>query len=80
MADKVTYTSELKLRCVFDDDDTRILTFDNPVSGLDKNAILDLQGDMINNQPLIGDKTGAAFVKFDRAQVVNKTKIVLDLG
>lgn len=79
MADKVYYSSELKLKCLFDDDDTRIITYDNPDSGIDATTIKAIESDMIANQPLIGDKTGAAFVKFLSAKVVDRQKIVLDI-
>lgn len=80
MADTITNTSELKLTCLFDDDDTRVISFDNPVSGLGKSDILAIQNDMVAYQPIIGDKTGAAFVKFNKAQIVDKSVIKLDLS
>lgn len=74
MAYTVTNSSELKLTCNFDDGDTRILTIDNPKSDLDSTTILNLQASMITTQPIIGDKTGAAFTNFSSAKIINKIK------
>ena len=74
MAYTVTNTSELKLVCNFDDGDTRTLTIDNPKSDLDSTTILNLQASMVSTQPIIGDKTGAAFVNFSSAKIINKIK------
>ena len=52
MADQVFNTSELKLNCKFDDDDTRILTFDNPQNNISAQTIHDIETDMITNQPM----------------------------
>lgn len=80
MANIVTYSSELKLTCKFDDDDTRVLTLDNPKYGLTAEMIHDIETEMITTQPIIGDKTGAAFVGFIGAYTIDRTKIKLDLS
>jgi len=80
MADQVFYSSELKLNCKFDDDDTRWLTFDNPKNDLTKDQIKAIEQDMITNQPIIGDKTGAEFIGFTQAYTIDRTRYKLDLS
>lgn len=80
MANIVINTSELKLGCKFDDNDTRILTLDNPRYSISADVIHDIETEMITTQPIIGDKTGAAFTGFYSAYTINKTVIKLDLS
>lgn len=80
MAHTVSYSHQLKLICLFDDNDTRTLYLDNPKSNLQASDIKDIESDMVTNQPIIGDKYGARFSKFNKAYIVNKTIYNLDLG
>lgn len=77
--DTIISSSELKLLCLFDDDDTRTLTLENPRNDLTASDIQSIENDMVINQPIIGDKTGANFVKFKRAYTVDKTRIILNI-
>lgn len=77
--DTIISSSELKLLCLFDDDDTRTITLENPRGGISATDIHDIETDMITTQPIIGDKTGASFTKFKRAYTVDKTRIILNI-
>lgn len=79
MADTSTTTRELKIDQYFVDGDTRMITLKNPSSTLTSAKIQALQTWMQTNQPLIGDKLGAAFGKITSATVVSKTELVLDI-
>ncbi len=79
MADTIKSSTELKLTCRFDDDDTRTITYEDPKGGLTAEDIISLEQDMIINQPLIGDKTGARFTGFDKAYTVEQINWILDI-
>lgn len=79
MADKVTTTNELKLEAGFYDNDTRTITLDNPKSNLTKADITAVGTLAAATNPIIGDKGGAAFVKFNSAKIYEKTVTNLDL-
>ena len=78
--DTIKSSSELKLEAGFYDNDTRILTLENPRNNLTKADILAVETLAKNTQPIIGDKGSAAFVKFNSAKIVDKTNIQLDLS
>lgn len=79
MADKVTSVSELKLKTVYYDGDDRTLTVDNPIDDISATQIKELGSFMKETQPILGDKTGAAFVGISTAKVVSQTKTDFDL-
>lgn len=80
MADIVKNTSELKLVAGFYDGDTRTLTLDNPIGSLSAADIHAVETTMKTSQPIIGDKGGANFVGFQKAEIINRTRTILDLG
>lgn len=77
--DTVKSSFELKLVCKFDDGDTRTITYENPKGNLTAQDIITIEQDMITNQPLIGDKTGARFAGFSDAYTVEQNKWILDI-
>ena len=80
MADKTVTTRELKLDSYFADNDTRMLTIDNPSANLAKLNIKTFEAYCVTNQPILGDKGGAAFVRFNSAHVIEKTVTTLVVG
>ena len=78
--DTVTSAVDLKINSNFSDGDTRIFTVKNPRLDLQESAITSLQEYILTNQILVGDKTGAAFVDFEDAVIVEKTITRLDLS
>jgi len=80
MADKTSTTNTVQLFAEFADGDTRTVNVDNPSSADSIGAaVYELQTFLQNNNVLIGDKAGAAFLRFRYANNVIKTKTVLDL-
>lgn len=77
MADKITFTKELKLLAGFADEDDRTITISDPKVGLTSNEIHAFA--TVAAPVLIGDKYGAAFVRFKEAKYVNKTTCKIDL-
>lgn len=78
MADIVTTKSTLSLEAEFKDGDTRTITRDNPKSGL--------TAAQINNTSsaaaavLVGDKTGAEFLRWKSAKITEGTTTHYDLN
>ena len=68
MADITKQTSTLSIVAEFADDDTRIITIDNPVANVSASAINALGTAAKNGNILIGDKAGAAFTRFKSAK------------
>lgn len=79
MADIVTTTDELKIETYYVDGDTRNITLKNMNSTVTSAQIADLQTWMQINQPIVGDKTGAAFGKIKKATRIQKTQTALDI-
>lgn len=79
MADTQTTTRELIIENYFVDGDTRTQTLKNPKLNIASSEIQSLQTYCQINQPIIGDKTGAAFGRINRATVKTTNKITLDL-
>ena len=80
MADVTKTTRELKLDSYYADNDTRMLTMDNPKNSLTKQNIKTFETYCVTNQPVLGDKGGAAFVRFNSAHILTKTVTTFDLG
>lgn len=79
MADTRTTTREMKIKMYFVDGDDRTLTLKNPRSDVTSADIESLQSFMQNEQPLIGDKLGAAFGKITSATTIQTEDISLDI-
>lgn len=79
MADTQTTIRELIIENYFVDGDTRTQTLKNPKLNIASSEIQSLQSYCQINQPIIGDKTGAAFGRINRATVKTTNKITLDL-
>lgn len=77
MADSTKTTYKVKAQAAFDDGDTRIITLDNPRSGLTEADFTALN--TAAAAVLIGDKAGATFTGFTAAKYVQSTRIELDL-
>ena len=80
MADTIKSTSELKMEFGFYDNDTRIVTLENPKPDLTKADILNVANLAASTQPIIGDKGGAAVVGINSAKICDKTVTQLDLN
>ena len=78
MADTTKTTFKLKMQASFDDGDTRVITLDDPRSGLTESDITALN--TLATPVLIGDKTGATFTGFTAAKYVEGTEVTLDLS
>lgn len=79
MADTVTASSILKTKFYFVDGDDRTINIKNPKSTITSSDIQGLETWMQTNQPLVGDKMGAAFGKIMSATHVATTTRELDI-
>lgn len=79
MADVLVTSSELKIDNYFVDGDTRTITLKNPSPTVGSAQIAELQTWMQTQQPILGDKLGAAFGKILSATKVNTQSIYLDV-
>lgn len=77
MADVSTSTYQDKVVMYFVDGDTRTLNISNPTATSLQYA--DLEEWMQVNQPVIGDKNGAAFGKISSATRVSTEKTYIDI-
>ena len=80
MADVVKNNVTLGLEAGFADGDTRAINLPDPNTAINLVAgISSLEAYTLNNQILIGDKTGAAFTGFKSAKISRHTTTYLDL-
>lgn len=79
MADVTTTSDELKIKMYFVDGDDRILTLKNPAATVTADTMSALNTWMQINQPVIGDKMGAAFGKIITATKISKQSAELDI-
>lgn len=79
MADSISTSKELIIENYFVDGDTRTQTLKNPRQTISSSDIQSLQTYCQVNQPLIGDKTGAAFGRINKAYTKTTEKRTLDL-
>lgn len=79
MADTVKVSNVLKTKFYFVDGDDRTINVKNPKSTITSTDIQGLETWMQTNQPLIGDKMGAAFGKIMSATMVATTTRELDI-
>lgn len=79
MADTVSTANELKIGLKFDDADTRLITIPNPVDDLDRETIEQAFSNVVNNNILIGDKTGASITGLYTAYKDETVRTKLDL-
>ena len=79
MADKITTSEELQINWAFQDGDTRLVKLPNPKPNLTDSAIKAVADKFIQNQIIIGDKTGASLTGVVSAKIIEKTKTTVDL-
>lgn len=79
MADVIKTSSVLKTKFYFVDGDDRTVNIKNPKSALTSTDIQNLESWMQTNQPLVGDKMGAAFGKIMSATRIDTTTRELDI-
>ena len=79
MADTRKETYILKIKLGFADGDTRIINLDNPRNDLQASEIHSLSNFIKNNNLLLGDKYGADSAGILYADIVESTKITLDI-
>lgn len=80
MADSISTSRELIIENYFVDGDTRTQTLKNPKLNISSSDIQSLQTYCQINQPIIGDKTGAAFGRINKAYTKTTEKKTLDLS
>lgn len=79
MADVTTTSDQLKIDTYFVDGDTRAITLKNPKATITESELSELNTWMQSNQPIIGDKYGAAFGKITTVTKVEKISTAIDL-
>ena len=79
MADTRKETYILKIKLGFADGDTRTINLDNPKNNLQASEIHSLSNFIKNNNLLLGDKYGADSAGILTADIVESTKITLDI-
>lgn len=77
--DTIVSSNEGILLVNFYDSDDRTIKVDNPKSNLTASEINAVVDWMKQNQPIIGDKTGASVVGAKSFDIVEKTTIHLDI-
>jgi len=80
MADKIEVQNELKLKMQFADNDDRTLILEDPKANLTAAQINAAATTLKTSNVFLGDKGGAAFVRFNSAKTVSKKTIKLDLA
>lgn len=79
MADTSTTTRECRIKMYFVDGDDRMLTLKDPKANIASSDIASLQTWMQTNQPVVGDKLGAAFGKIISATKITKVETAYDI-
>ena len=79
MADKYKSTYAIKFKFGFVDGDTRTVSIDNPRQDLTAEEIHNLSQYIKNNNLLIGDKYGGDSNGILTADIIESTKITLDI-
>lgn len=79
MADTYKTTYSIKMKFGFADGDTRVVSLENPRRDLQASEIHELSQFIKNNNLLIGDKYGADSAGILYADIVESTKMVLDI-
>lgn len=79
MADTTKTTETLIIDNIFLDGDTRSITLKNPKDSISAATIESLSSWMNTNQPIIGDKTHAAFGRIRKVTKRTKTATSLDI-
>lgn len=77
--DTVKSASVLNLESYYADGDTRMINIDNPKDNITAAQINAVGTVGKNTQVLLGDKGGAAFVRFNSAHKVSSTRTEIDL-
>lgn len=78
-ANTVTSSADVKINWAFADGDTRLVSIPNPEVGLDAATINQVVEHAVDNDILIGDKTGAEVIGIVQAYTEQTTKTKLDL-
>ena len=79
MADTLKNTYVLKIKLGFADGDTRTINLDNPKNNLQAAEVHQVSEFIKNNNLLLGDKYGADSAGILYADIVESTKITLDI-
>ena len=79
MADTRKETYVLKIKLGFADGDTRTINLDNPKNDLTSAEVHQVSQFIKNNNLLLGDKYGADSAGILYADIVESTKITLDI-
>lgn len=79
LSDVYKSTYEIKMKFGFADGDTRSISLDNPKNNLQASQIHELSNFVKNNNLLIGDKFGADSAGILYADIIESTKITLDI-
>lgn len=79
MADTRKETYVLKIKLGFADGDTRTINLDNPKNNLQASEVHQVSEFIKNNNLLLGDKYGADSAGILYADIVESTKITLDI-
>ena len=79
MADTRKETYILKIKLGFADGDTRVINLDNPKNNLQASQVHELSNFIKNNNLLLGDKYGSDSAGILYADIVESTKITLDI-
>lgn len=80
MSDTIKSSEELKIETKFYDADTRLITLPNPNTGLTKNDVETAFANIIADNVIIGDKTGASITGLNTAYTLQKSTTYLDLS
>ena len=79
LADVVKSSYILKIKLGFADGDTRTINLDNPKDNLQASQVHELSNFIKTNNLLLGDKYGADSAGILTADIVESTKVTLDL-
>ncbi len=78
--DIVTTSIELKLELIFEDNDSRTITVQNPRSNVTKAEVEAVSQTLLDTQAFVGDKKGSPFSHVGSAYIISRTRRKLDLS
>lgn len=79
MADLQKTTYEYQITANFSDGDTRVIKVPDPNTNLNADSITSCFNYAVENNIIIGDKTGAPLTEFSEVNKLEKTVTTLDL-
>ena len=79
MANRIKTNTELVIKCLFRDGDTRVINLSNPRSDILASEIENLEEFMQTEKIIIGDKQESEFWKIEKAIKRKTTTVYLDL-